>query len=246
MKTLTITLLAVALLTIVSCTPVLYSSVGQNVPLFHEKGEVAFSGSYCEIWDAKGFSMQFATAVSSKLAVTSSFYSMNNSSYASEDTWKGNGSYFEVGAGKYHYSSEKKWTYELIGGLGYGSMRNSYASQAVNANYVKPFFQPSFGISGGIIEVALTPRIGLVNYVSHSNTMTDAYDAETVENYFDSKKTTLVFEPGATVRVGYRNVKLQAQYVYSTFDSEDDSIDPINPEFISIGLHILITNRFKK
>jgi hypothetical protein len=155
--------------------------------------------------------------------------------------------YFEAGVGKYGYSAENKWSYELIGGVGYGTLKNKLGNETVNANYIKPFFQPSFGVSGGIVEFALTPRIGLVSYVSHSNSISDSFDRSRVETFFDEKSSSLVFEPGATLRIGYRNVKVQAQYVYSTFNYEDDDgMDPVNPEFISIGLHILITNRFKE
>ena len=236
-----------ALLITASCSPVLYAPVGQNVPLFHEKGEVALSGGYCETWDARGVSLQFATAVNNKVLVTSSFYSMSDAYGGSEDFWEGHGTYFEAGVGRYGYSPESKFTYELIGGLGYGSMKNKYNYSTVNANYIKPFFQPSFGVSGGVAEFAVTARIGYVAYVSHSNTMPTPEERYRVDQYFDEKSSSLAFEPGLTFRFGYRNVKLVAQYCYSTFNYKDDEdIDPVNPEFLSVGLHVLITDRFKK
>lgn len=249
MKTISTLIILVAAMYFTACSPVLYSSVGQNVPLFHEKGEVTISGGRCEVYDAKGFNLQFATAASDKLVVISSLYSMKSFSTPSNGAWSGKGSYFEVGLGKYGYSPENKWCYELISGVGYGSVKNNYDYSEVNANYIKPFFQPSIGVSGGVVEFALTPRIGLVTYLSNSNTLSDAYDRERVDSYFEKKGTSLVFEPGVTLRLGYRNVKIQFQYNYTTFSydgGDQDSLDPVNPEFISIGAHFLLTNRFKK
>lgn len=231
-----------------ACSPVLYSSVGQNVPLLHEKGETTISGGYCELYDAKGFNLQFGTAASDKLLVISSLYTMKSYTTPADDAWSGKGTYLEAGLGKYGYSPENKWCYELIGGIGYGSMKNEYDFSTVSANYIKPFFQPSIGISGGVVEFALTPRIGLVTYLSNSNTLSDAYDRERVDSYFEKKGTSLVFEPGVTLRLGYRNVKIQFQYNYTTFSydgGDQDSLNPVNPEFISIGAHFLLTNRFK-
>ena len=238
-------------LTLSSCSPVLYSSVGQNVPLFHEKGEVTLSGGYCETWDTNGFNAQFAVAIDSNLALISSLYAMSSIDYgfeADDDVWQGNGTYFEIGVGKFGHSSQSKLSYELFAGVGYGSMNNKANLSSVEAKYLKPFIQPSIGISGGIVEFALTPRIGFVSYISNSNSMPTITDGERVDNFFNEKKNTLVFEPGATFRIGYRNVKIQAQYSYSTFKYEspdEESISPVNPEYISVGLHILFTNRFK-
>lgn len=253
MKTTLVTILYVIFVTLSSCSPVLYSSVGQNVPLFHEKGEVTLSSGYCETWDTRGFNVQFATAIDSNLALISSLYSMKGIDYdyglgSDDDIWHGRGSYFEIGVGKFGYSSQSKLSYELFAGIGYGSMKNKTNYSSVDGKYIKPFIQPSIGISGGIVEFALTPRIGLVSYISNTNSMiTPAYE-ERVDNFFNEKKNTLVFEPGATFRIGYRNVKIQAQYCYSTFKYESpdqESISPVNPEYISVGIHVLFSNRFK-
>ncbi len=63
-----------------SCNPVLYSTVGQNVPLFTEKGEVTLQAGYAASFgnntDADGVAIQAAYAVSNSIAVMGSFYSL--------------------------------------------------------------------------------------------------------------------------------------------------------------------------
>src|SRR5436190_23999941 len=77
-----------------SCAPVLYTSVGQNVPLFKEKGEVAISGGASNtensgndyLYDyssADGVNLQAAVAIKDNFAVMSSFYSLKNSNSSS-------------------------------------------------------------------------------------------------------------------------------------------------------------------
>lgn len=227
-----------------SCSPILYTSVGQNVPLFHGKGEVTFGGGYADTGDATGVTMQFAVAVDSSLAVSALFHSLSGSYSNEPDFWEGSGTYFEGGVGKFGTMSEGLCAWEVFVGLGYGSIKNTNLNQGVNARYIKPFLQPSISIGTGVVEFAITPRIGVVNYTAHSSTLTDAQNAEVIEAFFDEKSTTLVFEPGVTLRLGYRGVKLQAQYSYSTFSYRAEDWDPVNPEFISIGLQFLITKRF--
>ena len=76
-KILSFSLMIAGMLT--SCGPVLYSNVGQNVPLFQEKGEFSGQLSYSNsdgAWVADGVGLQGAYAISDKVGVISSFYSL--------------------------------------------------------------------------------------------------------------------------------------------------------------------------
>lgn len=231
-----------------SCSPVLYSTTGQNVPLFREKGEVAFNVGYFGIPDVvndvpyfydtnvNGFAGQFAAAIDTSVAIISSFYTLKDS----DSDWEVKGSYFEAGAGIFDHG--QAFTGELFAGIGVGSLKNSYDAETIDANYLKFFIQPSGGFTSKVIDMAFTPRIGWVTYTNHDSNVDDAL----VEDYFSEKKTTFVFEPGVTVRFGYRNIKLQYQFNYSTFNYEGtDEFDPVGNEFSSLSLYILITDRWK-
>src|SRR5260221_4708466 len=117
-------------------------------------------------------------------------------------------------------------------------------SNYVNANYFKPFIQPSIGFSTKIIDIALTPRIGYVTYTSKSDNVTDPQMRSDLDTYYSAKKNTLVFEPGVTVRVGFKNVKLQGQYNNTSFNyTSSTNFNPIDKNFFFLGLSILITDR---
>jgi hypothetical protein len=233
-----------------SCGPTLYSTVGQNVPLFHQKGEGALSVGFMSasndgyalnpaniIIDGEGINLQAALAVDSNVAIFSSFHSMNVSG-----DWEVKGNYFEIGGGLFKHNTETNLIGELFAGIGFGGLRSSSDGEAIHAKCIKYFIQPSGGFSTKVFDMAFTPRFGIVNYISHSGT-----DAPEVEEFFQEKKITFVVEPGLTIRVGFKNVKLQYQMNYTTFSfsSSNEDFDPVADFYGSIGLFFQITNRWK-
>lgn len=251
MKT-TFFLLACMVLT--SCAPVFYSNVGQNVPLFQKKGEVFLAGGISatnnrdDFTSIDGLNVMAAAAVDSNMAVLFSFYSLKTSDPQS-DEWSGKGNYVELGMGLFERGRISKLTGEIFVGLGYGTINSSYNDEHINLKYLKPFIQPSGGFSTGALDIAFTPRIGLVQYVSnHSNN-------SIADNFYAEKKSTFIFEPGVTVRLGYRNVKLQYQLTYSTFKYSfisnydpfvGERVNPINSYYESLSLVIMISDRWTK
>jgi len=217
-----------------SCSPVLYSTVGQNVPLFHEKGEVALSGSRGSTDHATGFSGNLAVAVTDKIAIISSLHSLSAGGNA------GSGTYFEFGGGRFWHNPKATVVAELFGGVGFGTINNSPSGGTVKLSYVKPFIQPSIGISGKVCDLAFTPRLAWISYTSKSG-FTGADAQSIIDKFYDEKKNTIAFEPGVTFRIGYKNVKLQAQYNYTTF-TYNASQSAVDNEFVSIGLYMNFTS----
>lgn len=232
-----------------SCAPVLYSNVGQNVPLLKEKGDFSAQIAYSESdgdneggWLARGIGIQGAYAVSEKIAAIGSFYSMNGADDDDTD-WNGKGSYFELGAGWYGGQPEKKFLYEVFLGLGSGSIKNSASNDYINVNYLKPFVQPSLAFSTKYFDMALTPRIALLSY-----TKKDDYRLTSTEydpaSYFEENNNQILFEPGILFRGGFPSVKLELQFNYSTVQGttfDDYSLN--NKLFSSIGLRFLIPSK---
>jgi hypothetical protein len=229
-----------------SCSPVLYSTTGQNVPLFRKKGEVVINAGFFGIEDKdlssyydseNGFNAQFAAAIDSSVAIISSLYTLKA---GSDSEWEIKGSYFEAGVGIFKHGEVSKLTGEIFAGI--GSMKNSYDLENIDANYLKFFIQPSGGFSSKVLDMAFTPRMGLVNYTKHNSNVEEPL----VDDYFSEKKTTFVFEPGVTIRMGYKNVKLQYQFNYSTFHYKGtDEFDPVSNMVGSFNLFILISDRWK-
>jgi hypothetical protein len=237
------------LIGIPSCSPVLYSTVGQNVPLFKEKGEVSMGAGFATTNDGSGLSVQLSGAVSNRVALLGSFYSLSVAN-TGDDVWSGNGSYGELAAGTFGTLNAKgNLVYEFFGGIGSGKIENSRNTFKADVKYFKPFIQPSFGFTSMWFEAAFTPRIGVVSYTDHAFTWDDPAETTYWEAAFKNNKTTLVFEPGLTFRTGYKGIKLQMQYSYTTFDPwnayGNGDKPATNTDFFSIGLNYMITKRYK-
>lgn len=235
------------------CVPVLYTGVGQNVPLFEKKGEVALSAGYSEAMGedydvvfsseyVEGFHAQAAAAVGNHTAIISSLYSLKG-----DGDWSGKGSYFELGIGRFTHNETKNLAGEIFMGVGFGSLNNSYDGSQVNVKYVKPFIQPSGGYTSRYFDLAFTPRIGLVCYTSKSVNLFDAGQINSFDDFWAEKRNTLVFEPGVTARVGVKNVKFQVQYSHTSFNASygDEGYSPVYKNYLSLGLFILISDRWK-
>lgn len=233
-----------------SCAPALYTNVGQNVPLLKEKGEFAIAAGRGSTGNdhgsAEGFNTQVAFAVGKSTAVISSFYSMKSSG----GEIQGNGNYFEIGIGKFKGNEETKFMAEIFGGTGFGSIQNSVGSDKINLKYVKPFIQPSCGFSTKVIDIAFTARMALVSYTGKSENISDAQQRQSFDNFWIENKTSFVFEPGVTFRLGYQNIKLQLQYAHTSLKYEwpdgSDHYSAVFDDYGSVGVFILLSDRWKK
>ena len=233
----------ILLLGVASCSPVLYSTTVQNTPLFKSKGEASVNASYAESDDGAGVGLMAATAVTDHFALITSYYHL---SQKANDTWKGKGSYFEFGGGYYSPIADTRFVYEVFVGAGWANIHNENNGETVDVKYFKPFIQPSIGITHKIYEIAFTPRIGVSSYTSHSITLTDPDQQVAAEKFFDDRKTTFVFEPGVTLRCGYKNIKGQlavnlSSFTYATDDNQEANI---NNTFITMGVNFLISKRY--
>jgi len=237
-------ILAVIMINLSACSPILYSTVGQNVPLFREKGEVALNAGLAvsgnsNYFGTTGINVQLAVAPTNSLAVISSFYSLKES----DGTGKGN--YFELGIGKFKYNPKSNLTGEIFFGAGLGSIKSSPDGYQISSDFLKVFIQPSGGFTSKVFDIAFTPRVGVVNFLSHKNEGNE----QEINQFFSDKKTTVVFEPGITLRLGFKNVKLQYQYNYSTFNYNSNGyndFDLVNDTFMSFNLYFLMTERWAK
>lgn len=257
MRLLSVALPLLALTILVSCSPLMYTSIGQNVPLFKEKGEVMLNAGYSSTLGhdrglgvfgsdiSEGVHFQAAVAVSNHISISSSFYSLKESGSEVE----GSGNYIEVGIGQYKHWDKTNFIAEIFTGIGLGSIRNKIGTESVDINYTKPYIQPSIGYSNPYFSAAFTPRIALVTFTNHMNTLTDQGYHLLVENFFDTAGDKLVLEPGFTIRAGLKRVKFQYQWCYTSFSysatnpNTGDEINPIDKFYNSFGLSFLITKK---
>jgi hypothetical protein len=232
-----------------SCGPVLYSNVGQNVPMFQEKGE--FSGQFGfsstdGAYSAKGPGGKAAYAVSDKFHVMGSFYAMENTTNSDMDEWEGKGSYWEFGTGLYGGFKKPRFRYEAVLGFGKGRIENTSlitSGNYINSTFIKPFVQPSWGFVSRFFEIAFTPRIAFLSFQNTQDYQLLPQQRLDAMKFYDQRSNNLVLEPGLTLRGGYETLMLDLQYSFSTLQEVSQEFFVINDEHFSIGLRFLIPDR---
>ena len=228
-----------------SCSPVLYSNTGHVVPLFQEKGETMLNASWATTEDASGVAGHFATAVNNDWALIASYYYLAD---VDDDDWDGHGSQFELGGGRFYtFGQKNRGVVEVFAGVGFGGIDNEFANERLDVGFVKPFIQPSIGVTGPWVDFAFTPRIAFVSYTGQTILIEDPEYRFDAERYFREKKNTFVFEPGMMFRAGYKNIKGQFLLNLSTFRANDDEgLDPnINNQYFSFGINYLFSERYR-
>lgn len=232
-----------------SCSLVLYSPVGQNVPLFREKGEALISAgigsSDTQLFTLLGESnyaddpyVQAAFAFDSSLAVMSNYYKMHDREEVDAEV-KGHGSQFEIAIGKFWPIENSKWVGEVYLGAGTTSIKNQVNGDALNVKYLKTFVQPSIGYRGRIFEFAFTTKIGVVNYTHFTNQLSDQAQFTTAESFYKRNKSVIVFEPGFTYRIGWKNIKFQVQTCATTFSHSGwEGYETVNQLYGGFGLFL--------
>lgn len=232
------------------CSPVPYQVVGHNAPLLRGKNEVNVNAALAGGEDASGLGLQTAWAFDSTWALMSSYYSMKSASTWDEpEEWKGKGRYFELGIGSFAARGRAKGVvYEGFLGTGFTRIRNHYQENKLDVNYMNTFVQGSLGYSTPVIDIALTTRISYMRYTNKSYSFTELEHQERADNFFDKNNSKILFEPGITFRIGYRNLKAHLSYVTSTFKEKGDIVETgelqLNTDFVSFGLNCVFTNRF--
>lgn len=229
------------LIVLSSCSPVLYSNVGQNVPLFKEKGEFSGQVAYSGTDDASGLGLQMAYSASDHLLLAGSVYVMGNNQSA--ENWRGDGAFGEFAAGIYTPVQNKKFVLQVLGGLGFGGIKSRELSNNIEVNFTKPFVQPSLGFVTKGFEIALSPRIAQVYYGNKRLDVREQEFHQQLQGFLDRNHGKLAFEPGVTVRAGWEGVKFQVQYVHSNFGFNDGFSQP---NFISGGLYFLLNEKSNK
>ena len=237
-------LLFVVFLASNACSPIFYSSIGQNVPMLESKGEVKLNVGYGssagnDFWSesTSGFAGQAAVAVGRSTSIIGSYYSLR----LDDMDWTGRGTYYELGIGKFGEDQKRSLYGEIILGMGSGKIRNSNdLGEFANVNYIKPFLQPSGGYRGKNLECAFTPRLAVVSFNKSSSQLSDPIQSSQFYDFIQDKKTTFVFEPGVTVRAGVENLKFYFQYCYTTFTYSSEDFDPVLDSYVSIGLTLKI------
>jgi len=216
-----------------SCTHYYYVSNVQNVPLFKNKNEYRISGSVGTGDESSSVEVQAAVSVTEKLAIMANFMNATGGNPGSTNYGKGN--YFE-GALGYFRPIERFGVFEIYGGVGGCKQHHKYGEyhSKSEVSFGKMFIQPSFGFTSNVIDIAFSTRFSGLNYFDVSGASSDE-KLLTLSN-----KSHFFLEPAITLRLGWKHVKVQIQYVYSGY-LNNPKLNFYEPVHLSIGLSIALT-----
>ena len=197
-------------ITFLSLFPFLFQSCAMlympniaNVPLHQDKGDLIFSANT----GFTGYNFHGSYAISDK------FFANANAAYANmrrDSSDYNRSSLGELGFGYYKVLDKKRVVvFESSAGYGLASVNdkglqgNFYGH--LSSNYHKFYLQPSIGASTDYFDGALTARITALKYFNYEDFVNPG---ESIAYY---PGMTAYVEPIATLRAGYKYVKLQIQ-----------------------------------
>ena len=189
-----------------SCA-MLYMPNMANVPLHHDKGDLMFSANT----GFTGYNFQ------GSYAINEMFFANLNAAYANmrrDSSDFNRSSLGELGFGYYKVLDKKRVVvFESSAGYGLASV-NDKGIQGnffghLSSNYHKFYLQPSIGASTDYFDGALTARLCALKYFNYQ----DFINPSESRDYYPG--ITAYLEPIATLRAGYKYVKLQIQVGFS-------------------------------
>ncbi|PLX06349.1 MAG: hypothetical protein C0596_17930 [Marinilabiliales bacterium] len=205
-----------------SCSHTYYHAPSHNVPLFKEKNE--FSLLVSDI-----------SQIVNEVEVQGAYSVTDEAAIAANLMIRPGIQYFDLAGGFYKPMGDE-YIFEIFGGGGIYNQNHSYTDMEYNSNLnilipvqygsanitsFRSYIQPSWGVTGEIIDMAISPRVSYFNIYSVENNITDTivgtygYDQSRIVNLMEAKRHYLFFEPAATMRVGWKYIKIQVQYSYT-------------------------------
>ena len=194
-----------------ACNPIYYSPNTQNVPLLHGKGDhsIAIAGN------GNRGELQAAYAVGDRVAL-----GVNGGKFSQKDNSNGDGgsgSFGEAAVG-YFQNVNEHVVFETYGLFGMGSVENHFKSTVaanpgtdgkIASDLMRFGVQPAIGYRNEMFEAAISTRVASLNYSNAKGSL--VYDKLAQVTYLNNNNQLWLVEPALTVRIGARQLKLQAQ-----------------------------------
>lgn len=202
------------------CTHYYYVPNVQNVPLLTESKDLRISGSFGGWDESKCIELQTAYAAGKNFGIMADFMTAWGGKVSEKDY--GRGTCFDGAIGYFKPLSEGL-VFELYGGVGVSSQLHEYEELHYNydtgtitsqyggsskLSFNRLFIQPSIGLKSTAFEIAISARTCRLSY-----TRLNSYYSSVDISYLDDKSHYFI-EPALTLRAGWENIKLQAQFSY--------------------------------
>jgi hypothetical protein len=190
--------LSLAVVAFGACSPIYYAPNSVNVPMIGGKGEGAVSALR---GDHGSLNINAAYSPAPRLGVLLDGYHVT---VPDSNGNGGHGTFVEGGAGFYR-PIRSRFLADVYGLAGFGRLNNHFSQGIVDANFVRYGVQPSLALRSRIIDLSGAVRLVGVRHYGISGTWTSEVQ------YLQGAGAQFLVEPVATVRVGYKSLKLQAQ-----------------------------------
>jgi hypothetical protein len=224
-----------------SCTHYYYVPNTQNVPLMKERNEFHLAAYYGGGDESDCGEFQGAYAISDHVGVAANYIFAKGGDATDYDY--ANGKCFD-GAIGYFKPLGNSGVFEVYGGLGKGSQHHEYdIGSYADINNTKFYIQPAYGISLQWVDLAVSTRLSGVSFNNIRKQV--GYDSELLDDLkYLSGQTHFFMEPAVTLRMGWKNVKAQFQYIYSGYlGSSQRSL--FEDSHFSLGLFLTFAERYK-
>lgn len=219
-----------------SCKTV-YQPNAINTPLFNNAGEFRATVDPANV--------QLAYAVSDHGGIMVNGFRVKENT--EDNNIRGKGGLVEVGFG--YYTRFRPFVFETYFGGGLGAVHfdetrqenNTTTVRNFDANGMRFFIQPSFGLTSRYFDVAITPRFVMGKYY---NVVTNYSTQEQIDGHFYAvdRPFWMFIEPALTVRGGYEWIKLQVQFGLS--QKINNEALSYKDSFLNVGLSFNINHDY--
>ncbi|NIG56807.1 hypothetical protein [Chitinophaga sp. Cy-1792] len=262
MKLPILSVVSLLLIAATSCNRNVYVPNTANTPLLKEKHEFKASLSLNNIQTAYAVTDHFAVMANGQYVYRGGILTNGNKADNSFGDSYVRGGVVEGAVGYFQpLDPKKKMIFEVFGGFGTGgfnTLADSYNTTSdatkddyrLSSNFTKTFIQPGIGFAHHIVEASFSTRVSMVNFYNlQAGAGAIQNDNDTRTKFFPIGYHPKFFvEPAFTVRVGYRAVKYQFQFMHSiAVNGYNDQSHGVffQPVAIDMGVAIDIAKWYK-
>ena len=194
---------------------VYYVPTTPNTPLLSKSQDLNFSISRSSDVKFIGVEAQAAYLPTDHLGIIASYASMKNDNISSDVM---NYNHFEGGAG-YVKEISPVYHFEAYAGAGTGKIHNDHHTGTSNIRITNFFVQPTFAFTSKDknIMLGITSRFTGVHFNvmdTSFNTDRENFSATEIGNLY-ANPFHILWEPGITLKAGWKNIMFQSSYFYS-------------------------------
>jgi hypothetical protein len=188
-----------------SCSSYYYIPTMQNVMLFKDKNEIRASAGIDE-YEMSCF--QGGYSITNHFGTQLEYMSRRE-----------NDDFLVEGGVGYYFRFREYLAFEAFGGFGHGVIDRK--NHILTLGFNRVYLQPTLGFVSNYFDLVFTPRFSKVDYsLDIKEDMSKPY-AYTYDIYNMDKHSYYFFEPGITIRLGYKYFKVQYQYISANKQNRD-------------------------